>query len=332
MDSLGGYFREEREAQGLTFEQLAVSTRVQESYLEALEEERFNLLPEKVFTKGFVRAYARALGLDEEEALRRFSTSSGSYYQKEAEERQQVVQQEEDDRKGKADRNAVFILTIVILVGLIFIVSREQPSVPTSQTSSTQKSIPSTPSASIVEPKKSAKGRAVPSKKINTRKVSKSRPSAKSRAKAKAIKKSVAAKRVSAKKKVAAVSEVEATLSRPVQPAEKPEPIIQGVAVPPSVETVRSKRAPFETDSGEQNGPIMLELEALEITWVVVRSDDRPPHEALLQPGERALWRAHERFLLTLGNAGGVKVTLNGKSHGPLGDHGTVIRDLEIKP
>ena len=76
----------------------------------------------------------------------------------------------------------------------------------------------------------------------------------------------------------------------------------------------------------------MLELEALEITWVVVGSDDREPHEALLQPGERALWRAHDRFLLTLGNAGGVKVTLNGEPRGPFGKHGTVIRDLEVKP
>lgn len=76
----------------------------------------------------------------------------------------------------------------------------------------------------------------------------------------------------------------------------------------------------------------MLELEALEITWVVVRSDDREPHEALLQPGERALWRAHDRFLLTLGNAGGVKVTLNGQPRGPFGKPGTVIRDLEVKP
>ena len=113
---------------------------------------------------------------------------------------------------------------------------------------------------------------------------------------------------------VAAVSESEATSPRPVQSVVEPEPVIQEAAVP------------------QPDGPIMLQLEALEITWVVVRSDDLSPHEALLQPGERALWRAHKRFLLTLGNAGGVKVTLNGEPRGPFGEHGTVVRDLEIKP
>ena len=152
MDSLGGYFREEREAQGLTFEQLATSTRIRESYLQALEDGHFNLLPEKVFVKGFVRAYAQALGLDEEEALRRFSIAAMFYYQKEEEEQQQVIQREEDDRKGKADRNAVGILTGVILIGLVFILSYEQPSSPTPQTSSTPESTPPTSSVPIVEP------------------------------------------------------------------------------------------------------------------------------------------------------------------------------------
>ena len=98
------------------------------------------------------------------------------------------------------------------------------------------------------------------------------------------------------------------------------------------VEPGRTARLPFEPESGEHNGPLRLELEAVEITWVVVRADDREPYEALLQPGAHALWRAHDRFLLTLGNAGGVKVTLNGEPRGPFGEHGTVVRHLELKP
>ena len=111
MDSLGTFFREAREAQELTLGQVSASTRIQESYLKAIEEEHFQVLPQKVFTKGFVRTYAQTLGLDEEEALRRFSAVAGSYYLKEEEEHQQVIQREEDDRKGKANRNAVIILT-----------------------------------------------------------------------------------------------------------------------------------------------------------------------------------------------------------------------------
>ena len=315
MDSLGGYFRGEREAQGLTFEQLAASTKIQEFYLEALEEERFNLLPEKVFAKGFVRIYARALGLDEEEALRRFSASAAFYYQSEEEEQKQVIQREEDDRKGKADRNAVFILTGVVLIGLVFIVSREQPSSPKLQTSSTSKSISSTQSAPIVEPKITNTPSEVKTGGGGQASMTPPTPDTK--------KKSI---------QVAAVSKVEATPARPVQSVIEPEPIIQKSAVPQSVKSVKPMRVPFKPGLGEQDGPIMLELEALELTWVVVRSDDRAPHEALLQPGERALWRAHERFWLTLGNAGGVKVRLNGEPRGPFGEQGRVIHDLEIKP
>ena len=315
MDSLGGYFREEREAQGLTLEQLAASTKIQESYLVALGEERFNLLPQKVFTKAYVRTYARVLRLDEEEALRRFSASAEFYYQKEEEEQQQVIQQEEDDRKGKADRNAVFILTGVVLIGLVFIVSREQPSSLKSQTSSTSKSISSTQSAPIAEPKITNTPSEVKTGGGGQASMTPPTPDTK--------KKSI---------QVAAVSKVEATPARPVQSVIEPEPIIQKLAVPQSVKSVKPMRAPYKPDLGEQDGPIMLELEALELTWVVVRSDDRAPHEALLQPGERALWRAHERFWLTLGNAGGVKVRLNGEPRGPFGEQGRVIHDLEIKP
>ena len=310
MDSLGEYFREEREAQGLTFEELVASTKNQESYLRALEDECFNLLPQKVFAKGFVRTYARALGLDEEEAVRLFWESARSYYQKEEEEQQQIIQREEDDRKGKADRNAVSILTGVILIGLVFIIfilSREQSSSPSLPSSSTQKSI--SPVTSVPIP-----GTAMNPSPSEMKIEDESDQDVEGGGQTSASLSTSDSDTEQTSIQVAAVSESEATSPRPVQSVVEPEPVIQEAAVP------------------QPDGPIMLQLEALEITWVVVRSDDLSPHEALLQPGERALWRAHKRFLLTLGNAGGVKVTLNGEPRGPFGEHGTVIRDLELKP
>ncbi len=308
MDSLGTFFREAREAKGLTLEAVAASTRIQESFLKALEEEYFHVLPQKVFTKGFVRTYAQTLGLDEEEAMRRFSAAAGSYYLKEEEEHQQVIQREEDDRKGKANRNAVIILTGVILIGLVFILPREQsPSLTTSQEqkSKTASDVSTQPvdepeagqdvSAEAQNPTSGLNGEEDPFP-------------------------------------VTPVSKTVTPASGGPQPDPKPEEVVEEAPVATPVEPVRTMRFPFEPGMGEQDGPLMLELEALDITWVVVRSDDREPHEALLQPGERALWRAHDRFFLTLGNAGGVKVTLNGEPRGPFGELGTVIRDLEIKP
>jgi cytoskeletal protein RodZ len=315
MDSLGTFFREAREAKGLTLEQVGASTRIQESYLKAIEEEHFHVLPQKVFAKGFVRTYAQTLGLDEEEAMQRFSAAAGSYYLKEEEEHQQIIQREEEDRKGKANRNAVIILTGVILVGLVFILPGEQSPSPTlskEQQSKTASNF-STPHAdSITElADQPEEGQEVfpdaqnPTSSLNGEKVP---------------------------FPVSPVSKTVTPASGRTQPDLEPVKVVKEAPVATPVEQVRTMRSPFELGMGEQDGPLMLELEALEITWVVVRSDDREPHEALLQPGARALWRAHERFFLTLGNAGGVKVTLNGEPRGPFGELGTVIRDLEIKP
>jgi hypothetical protein len=65
---------------------------------------------------------------------------------------------------------------------------------------------------------------------------------------------------------------------------------------------------------------------------VVVQSDDQPPHEALLQPGQRSTWKAKKQYLLTLGNAAGVVIRLNGESQGPFGKPGQVVRDILLKP
>ena len=76
---------------------------------------------------------------------------------------------------------------------------------------------------------------------------------------------------------------------------------------------------------------LVLDLEAEELTWVVVQSDGASPHEALLRPGEKVRWTASDRFTLTLGNAGGVRVELNGKPQGPFGPKGKVARDIVLK-
>ena len=59
MSSLGPYLRELRERRGVSLEEMARATRVGRPYLEALEAGEFSKLPAPVFTRGFVREYAR---------------------------------------------------------------------------------------------------------------------------------------------------------------------------------------------------------------------------------------------------------------------------------
>jgi Helix-turn-helix domain/RodZ C-terminal domain len=64
MFELGSSLREARVRRGVELAQVAAETRIRTRYLQALEDERFELLPGSVYAKGFLRAYADYLGLD----------------------------------------------------------------------------------------------------------------------------------------------------------------------------------------------------------------------------------------------------------------------------
>jgi hypothetical protein len=83
--------------------------------------------------------------------------------------------------------------------------------------------------------------------------------------------------------------------------------------------------------SANAEDPLVLDLEATELSWVVIQIDGGSPQEALLRPGEKAKWKAQDQFILTLGNAGGVKAELNGKPQKPFGPSGKVARDILLK-
>jgi cytoskeletal protein RodZ len=61
---IGSSLREARVRQNLDFEELEARTKVRGKYLRQLEEERFDQLPGHAYTKGFLKVYADALGLD----------------------------------------------------------------------------------------------------------------------------------------------------------------------------------------------------------------------------------------------------------------------------
>src|SRR5205814_6694063 len=67
--SFGERLKRERELRSITLDEIANSTKIGTRMLHALEDEEFSKLPGGIFNKGFVRAYARYLGLDEEQAV-----------------------------------------------------------------------------------------------------------------------------------------------------------------------------------------------------------------------------------------------------------------------
>jgi len=74
----------------------------------------------------------------------------------------------------------------------------------------------------------------------------------------------------------------------------------------------------------------LLAARASEATWMAVRADDGQERQVLLQKGQIARFVADTSFVVTVGNAGGVELVLNGKPMPSLGASGQVVRDLVI--
>jgi cytoskeleton protein RodZ len=69
MKKLGEFLRGERQARGISLQQIAEDTRISMKMLQAIEEGDGEQLPAPVLIKGFLRAYAQRIGLDPEDVI-----------------------------------------------------------------------------------------------------------------------------------------------------------------------------------------------------------------------------------------------------------------------
>lgn len=74
-----------------------------------------------------------------------------------------------------------------------------------------------------------------------------------------------------------------------------------------------------------QPEPLQLEAVADQTTWMRVVIDQTDTSEVILHEGQRTSWKALQRFDLRFGNAGGVRLLLNGESLEPAGRSGQVV-------
>jgi len=73
----GENLRREREMRGVALDEIAAATRISTRFLEALEKEQWDRLPGGIFNRGFVRAVAKFLGLDEEALVSEYTMAAG---------------------------------------------------------------------------------------------------------------------------------------------------------------------------------------------------------------------------------------------------------------
>ena len=314
MESVGEFFRQVRETKGLTVDEVASKTRIRTDFVKALEEGNFAKLPDQVFARGFVRSYARSLGLDEEDASHRFVQSAGAFYEKQGERERLRQRQVEEERRRRANRKAVGVAIAVAIATLVFLLSREQTS------TLVRRSGPDAPTVSkkVAPFAKDAKEAG-------------SRPAAE-------LPPPIAPPLKPAEP---AVVPAKPAQDKPAPVAQAPAPVAVAKAPLPSDTVVTQPSASMGSDGPlaglsvdgpvGSDGPLVLDLAATELSWVVVQVDSGSHQEALLRPGEKAQWKAQDQFTVTLGNAGGVRAELNGKPQKPFGPSGKVVRDVVIK-
>jgi len=89
-------------------------------------------------------------------------------------------------------------------------------------------------------------------------------------------------------------------------------------------------RRPPQPAPAASHDSLTLRAVVLDTVWLQIVIDQEAPRDYIFPPRSRALWKARERFRLTLGNAGGIEFTLNEKPLGALGKRGAVIRDVDL--
>lgn len=102
--------------------------------------------------------------------------------------------------------------------------------------------------------------------------------------------------------------------------------ILLAVLMKPEVkEPVTESDAEVQEQAAAEMEMLLLKITASEITWVSVRIDGSKPREWLLRKGEVITLKAVDNFAVKVGNAGGTRLTLDGRDLGSLGPRGKVV-------
>ncbi len=101
MPTLGEELKHRREERDITLADISEATRIGTRFLKAIESDNFSVLPGGIFTRSFIRAYAKQVGMDEDEALALYQQQTAS-----PSVEPQPSQQSQTDQRA---RQAVFV-------------------------------------------------------------------------------------------------------------------------------------------------------------------------------------------------------------------------------
>jgi cytoskeleton protein RodZ len=285
--AFGDRLRREREMRGITLDEITESTKISRRHLEALESEHFEQLPGGVFNKGFVRAYARFLGIDEDQAVADYSAASNE--QPEPENKFPLEIHEEPNRELNPRRSKVpLVFALAALAGVLVGYGFWMKSRP--HASAAVEIRPTAPASAVTEPKAQAPA-AQPE-------ISSSAESAKT-----------------------------STDSAPSKPATKPVPqevAHETEAVQPSSGHTSTAAGDVSADpspsSAVKENAFFVQIKAKEDSWVSIVADGKSVMQRVLTADKQKKIKAGKSVILRTGNAGGIEVSFNGRPLGALGN------------
>ncbi len=261
-------------------------TRISVVNLEAIENDRFHLLPVPIYTRNFIKTYAQALGVDSSPTLKRYEEYLQKLKNKERE--QAAVKPPPALLAEMLSRYKIFLsaasIAILIAAVSIFASLYNKPSEPRQSIERTGKT------ESQTVPVQVAPGSgALP--------VGVGLP------------------------KPEDLTQVRPPGSEPVMASSS----AQTSAVP---ETAASQKAPEKgktapVQAGAEEASLLI-IRATEQTWIRMQVDEKEPYEVMLEAGETLSQKA-SRFNMDIGNAGGIRIQLDGKTIENLGKSGQVI-------
>lgn len=335
-ETIGSFLKRHRQNQGKDLDEIAEKTRIHASTLRAIEEGNPKALPAEVFTRGFIRNYARYLGLDPDEALAWYSKENkGEANPTEKINVRDVLAGEvlAEARTFPVWSFIVFFLVAALLFLAGYFIFGFSNSFPPSVDMFTLDAQPQT----LVGPQPlqtalGTGGEPVAKSGAGNRGTEQASPVTQGGTPDSALSLPGKDGQLTEPRKIEGEQGREvkrkADELKPViiSPTLKEEP--QQNSAPQAV----ARPAPSATALSESSVTkasginYVLAAEFTEKTWLAVQIDQEKQKSFIYQPGDHAVWQAGEKISLLVGNAGGIVLTLNGKPVPPLGESMKSVR------
>jgi cytoskeletal protein RodZ len=116
-EAFGPWLRRQREIREIQLKEIAERTKISMRYLQAMEQDRFDLLPGPVFVRGFLREYARFVGLSPDEVVNFYLATRDQ-----AGEGTETLEESRGRRRDEASRSrrwlALGLVAVLAVVGV----------------------------------------------------------------------------------------------------------------------------------------------------------------------------------------------------------------------